>query len=142
LIDQIRKQIEERLDQIHAEERQLRHALSALGPSNGDSLATGARSQRSGSSSSARSSRRGAAKAASRRAGAKAGSASATLRGAPGETKARVLKTLAQGKAMTAGEVAAASGLARASVSTTLSKLAKSGELVKAQRGYQLPRRK
>jgi DNA-binding transcriptional regulator GbsR (MarR family) len=42
------------------------------------------------------------------------------------------------GKPMTAGEVAAATGLGRASVSTTLSKLAKSGEVTKAERGYQL----
>ncbi len=39
---------------------------------------------------------------------------------------------------MTAGEVAAATGLGRATVSTTLSKLAKSGEVTKAQRGYSL----
>jgi len=39
---------------------------------------------------------------------------------------------------MTASEVASATGLGRASVSTTLSKLAKSGEVTKAQRGYQL----
>jgi hypothetical protein len=36
---------------------------------------------------------------------------------------------------MTAGEVATATGLGRASVSTTLSKLAKSGEVTKAARG-------
>ncbi|MGO9972796.1 MAG: hypothetical protein ACLP01_08325 [Solirubrobacteraceae bacterium] len=41
---------------------------------------------------------------------------------------------------MTAGEIAAATGLARASVSTTLSKLASSGQLAKAARGYQLKR--
>lgn len=40
---------------------------------------------------------------------------------------------------MTAGEVAAETGLARATVSTTLSKLAKSGEVRKAERGYALP---
>jgi Mn-dependent DtxR family transcriptional regulator len=39
---------------------------------------------------------------------------------------------------MTASEVAAQTGLGRASVSTTLSKLAKSGEVHKAQRGYEL----
>jgi DNA-binding IclR family transcriptional regulator len=39
---------------------------------------------------------------------------------------------------MTAGEIAAATGLGRATVSTTLSKLAKSGELTEAARGYQL----
>jgi DNA-binding IclR family transcriptional regulator len=51
-----------------------------------------------------------------------------------------VLKALtdANGGAMTASEVASATGLGRASVSTTLSKLAKSGEVSKANRGYQL----
>ena len=38
---------------------------------------------------------------------------------------------------MTAGEVAAVTGRGRASVSTTLSKLAKSGEVTKAKLGYQ-----
>jgi DNA-binding transcriptional regulator GbsR (MarR family) len=37
---------------------------------------------------------------------------------------------------MTASEVAAATGLDRATVSTTLSKLAKTGEVAKAERGY------
>ena len=51
-----------------------------------------------------------------------------------------MLKALADanGNAMTASEVASATGLGRASVSTTLSKLAKSGEVSKADRGYQL----
>jgi DNA-binding IclR family transcriptional regulator len=39
---------------------------------------------------------------------------------------------------MTAGEIAAATGLGRATVSTTLSKLATSGTITKAERGYQL----
>ena len=39
---------------------------------------------------------------------------------------------------MTAGDVANATGLCRASVSTTLSKLAKTGEITKAARGYQI----
>jgi DNA-binding IclR family transcriptional regulator len=50
-----------------------------------------------------------------------------------------VLGALADGKAMTAGEVATATGLARGTVSTTLSKLAKSGDVVKVDRGYRLP---
>jgi DNA-binding IclR family transcriptional regulator len=51
-----------------------------------------------------------------------------------------VLATLAgaKGRPMTAGEVASSTGLGRASVSTTLSKLARSGEVNKAARGYQL----
>jgi DNA-binding MarR family transcriptional regulator len=55
-----------------------------------------------------------------------------------GATKASVLAALAGGKAMTAGQVATKAGLARATVSTTLSKLAKTGELQKAERGYRL----
>ncbi len=39
---------------------------------------------------------------------------------------------------MTAGEVAAKAGLARGAVSTTPSKLAKSGEVHKAARGYRI----
>ncbi len=42
---------------------------------------------------------------------------------------------------MTAAEVAAATGMKATTVSSTLSKLAKSGEAVKATRGYSLPRR-
>ena len=40
---------------------------------------------------------------------------------------------------MTAGEVAAATGLARGTVSTTLSNCVKSGDALKAERGYRLP---
>ena len=39
---------------------------------------------------------------------------------------------------MTASEVATKTGLARPTVSTTLSKLAKSGQVQKAERGYRL----
>jgi DNA-binding IclR family transcriptional regulator len=39
---------------------------------------------------------------------------------------------------MTAGEVAAKAGLARPTVSTTLTRLAKSGEVQKVKRGYRL----
>jgi DNA-binding IclR family transcriptional regulator len=49
-----------------------------------------------------------------------------------------VLAALSGGEAMTAGQVAEKTGLARGTVSTTLSNLAKSGELQKAQRGYRL----
>ncbi len=56
----------------------------------------------------------------------------------PGATRRAVLETLADGKAMTAGEIAAATGLGRPSVSTTLSRLAKTGELTKVTRGYQI----
>ncbi len=50
-----------------------------------------------------------------------------------------MLTALAGGEAMTASQVAAKAGLARGTVSTTLSKLAKSGDVEKATRGYRLP---
>ena len=49
-----------------------------------------------------------------------------------------MLAALAGGDAMTAGQVATKAGLARPTVSTTLSKLAKTGEVQKAARGYRL----
>jgi predicted Rossmann fold nucleotide-binding protein DprA/Smf involved in DNA uptake len=54
-----------------------------------------------------------------------------------GQTRSKVLESLKDGP-KTAGEVAAASGVSRASASTTLNKLTKSGEVVKAERGYKL----
>ena len=56
-----------------------------------------------------------------------------------GATKSSVLAALVGGGAMTAGQVASKAGLARPTVSTTLSKLAKTGEVQKADRGYRLP---
>jgi CRP-like cAMP-binding protein len=58
-----------------------------------------------------------------------------------GATTASVLPALDGGEAMTASQVAAKAGLARPTVSTTLSRLAKSGEVQKAQRGYRLTAR-
>jgi len=55
-----------------------------------------------------------------------------------GATKSAVLAALAKGEAMTATEVALATGLQRPTVSSTLSRLARAGEIAKAERGYQL----
>ena len=63
----------------------------------------------------------------------------AHLRWTRGATKAKVLGALSADGAMTAGEVAKATGLARGTVSTTLTKLANTGEVSKAERGYRLP---
>jgi CRP-like cAMP-binding protein len=123
LIDNLRKQIQERLDQLLAEAEKLRRALTALD-----------RRGRSTPPSPAASPRPRPASPQQRRAPARR----ARRRTAPGATKSRVLGALSDGKAMTAGEVAAATGLARGTVSTTLSKLAKSGEVLKAERGYRL----
>jgi DNA-binding IclR family transcriptional regulator len=53
-------------------------------------------------------------------------------------TKPKVLDALKNGP-MTASEIAKASGIGTGTVSTMLTKMAKSGELAKAERGYQLP---
>jgi len=49
-----------------------------------------------------------------------------------------VLDALTNGP-MTASEIAKATGIGTGTASTMLSKMAKSGELAKAERGYQLP---
>jgi DNA-binding MarR family transcriptional regulator len=58
---------------------------------------------------------------------------------APGATKAKVLAALSSDRGLTAGEVATATGLGRGTVSATLSRLAKRGEVLKSDRGYRLP---
>jgi DNA-binding MarR family transcriptional regulator len=73
------------------------------------------------------------------RAPASPSAASTPSRTAPGATKANVLAALSKDQSATSGEVAAATGIARGTVSTTLSRLVKTGEVVKAQRGYVLP---
>ncbi len=62
-----------------------------------------------------------------------------TARTARGATKAKVLAALSTDGGLTASDVAASTGLGRGVASTTLSKLAKNGEVVKAERGYRLP---
>ena len=64
--------------------------------------------------------------------------ASAPARAPRGQNKAKVLNALKDGP-MTASEIAKATGIATGTVSTMLSKMAKSGELAKAERGYKLP---
>jgi CRP-like cAMP-binding protein len=55
-----------------------------------------------------------------------------------GQNKAKVLEALKDGP-MTASEISKATGIAIGTVSTLLTKMAKSGELAKAERGYRLP---
>jgi|SRR6188472_1596029 CRP-like cAMP-binding protein len=55
-----------------------------------------------------------------------------------GQTRATILDALKDGP-KTAGDIAQATGIPRGSASTTLNKMAKSGEVVKAERGYKLP---
>ncbi len=65
-------------------------------------------------------------------------SAGAPARAPRGQNKAKVLDALKNGP-MTASEISKATGIATGTVSTLLTKLAKSGELAKAERGYKLP---
>jgi CRP-like cAMP-binding protein len=123
VIDTIRKQIQERLNELLGEAEKLRRALAALDPRGGSPPSPTATPRPRPAPTRQR-------RAQTRR---------TRRRTAPGATKTRVLGALTDGKAMTAGEVAAATGLARGTVSTTLSKLAKSGDVVKAERGYRLP---
>jgi DNA-binding transcriptional ArsR family regulator len=158
MIDQLRNEIQERLDQLLAEADKLRRALAALGGGSGTTATPAAArpkrapakgrdrtrarssdSRGSGAASSqpANSLPAGASSASARGPGRGRSGASRSRTRAPlGATRNAVLAALSGGQAMTAGQVAAATGLGRATVSTTLSKLAKSGELAKADRGY------
>ncbi len=143
MIDRIRHDIHQRLDQVVAEADKLRRALAALDP-RAKPASTPKSTPKQTSTSAQRSASTTASTRDPRSAGARARPAvqprqSSPARTAPGATKAKVLGALSTETARTAGEVATATGLGRATVSTTLTKLAKSGEAVKAERGYRLP---
>ena len=148
MLDQLRRDIQARLDQLLAEADRLRRALAALSPRDGSKTETPSDSEPAPVRASSRptpvarkrattpqSGDRGSQVAPSAGGGQ---TATAPARTAPGATKTAVLAALAGGKAMTASEVSSATGLGRASVSTTLSKLAKTGEITKASRGYRI----
>jgi len=142
VIDQIRRDIQERLDQLLAEADKLRRALGALGPRSSAAPARKPAARKSPAAKPAPAWAAGPKPPATKSAPARRTSqpaARSPRRTIPGATKASVLAALAGGEAMTAGEVATKAGLARATVSTTLSKLSKSGEVEKAERGYRLP---
>jgi DNA-binding transcriptional ArsR family regulator len=143
VIDQIRTNIEERLAELRTEADKLEAALAKLDPRTENPARRPARrkpiSGANGAASEAAPAKSTPAKPGTTRTRARAATAAGTsARTAPGSTKAKVLATLSSDRAMTAGEVAKATGLGRASVSTTLSKLAKSGAVIKAERGYSL----
>jgi DNA-binding transcriptional ArsR family regulator len=136
VIDRLREQIQQRLDQLVGEADRLRNALAALDPRSSSAPMPTARTGPPVQATPARSRTPRTATAPARQTPPAA--AGSPRRTAPGATKAAVLAALAGGTEMTAGQVADTSGLPRASVSTTLSRLAKSGEIQKAQRGYRL----
>jgi len=150
MLEQIRRDIQARLDELLGEIDKLRRALAALTSHEREPERSGRTAPVAGSAadeSVAKSARRAPR---TRKASvpppptapttAISAAAPTSARTAPGVTKTAILAALKDGSAMTAGEIAAATGLARASVSTTLSKLASSGQIAKAARGYQLKR--
>ena len=141
MIDRIRQDIHERLDQLVAEADKLRRALAALDPREKPAPKSTPKrpTKRAQRSASTTASTRAARTAAPRKRAVAQAKESSSARTARGATKAKVLGALSTDAAMTAGEVATATGLGRATVSTTLTKLAKSSEAVKAERGYGLP---
>jgi predicted Rossmann fold nucleotide-binding protein DprA/Smf involved in DNA uptake len=121
------KHIEEQLEQhqkLTEELERLRGALTRL-QGDGRSPVRTARRNRTSAARSARVSRR-------------AKPASAPARAPRGQNKAKVVDALKNGP-MTASEISKATGIGTGTVSTMLTKMAKSGELAKAERGYRLP---
>jgi CRP-like cAMP-binding protein len=139
MIEQLRRDIQQRIDQLLGEVDRLRKALTALGSHSSDSSSASGKAAVTKSRSRTATANPSRTRATATKAKSSSSTASRNRRAASGGTKSAVLAALAGGKAMTAGEVANATGLGRASVSTTLSKLAKSGEVTKAERGYRLP---
>jgi DNA-binding transcriptional ArsR family regulator len=138
LIDRIRHDIQHRLDQLLAEADKLRHALAALDPrerSTPEPKPTSSQPTAKRAANTPKAPKQTSARTRTR-AASTANGASASAR----TDKVKVLAALSSDQALTAGEVAKATGLARPTVSTTLSKLSKTGEVVKAARGYGLPR--
>ena len=141
LIVRIRHNIQKRFEQLVAEAKKRRRTLAPLDPrENLKRKSTRKLTPRpaDGSAPAARSTPEPRAAAPGKRAPS-SGEASPRARTAPGATKAKVLGALSTDCAMTAGDIAQATGLARGTVSSTLSKLAKTGEINKAERGYRLP---
>jgi hypothetical protein len=120
LLDTIRSDIGARLNELRPlvqEAASLEAALEALGDGGGGTSAR---------VSGARSWRRGVAAAGRRR-------------GPRGDAREKVIAYVRSHPGSTAGDVAKALRLNRNSVATRLTQLGKSGELVKAQRGYSAP---
>jgi predicted Rossmann fold nucleotide-binding protein DprA/Smf involved in DNA uptake len=124
------KHIEEQLKQHHKltdELERLRGALTRLEGEARSRLSTGRRDRKPTATPAGSATRARVAKPAS-----------APARAPRGQNKAKVLDALKDGP-MTASEIAKATGIATGTVSTMLTKMAKSGELAKAERGYKLP---
>ena len=124
------KQIEDQLQQHNKLTDELERLRGALSRLQGE-----ARSR----ASSVRRSRKPAAKPSGSTTRTRAAKAASSPARAPrGQNKVKVLDALKDGP-MTASEIAKVTGIGAGTVSTMLTKMAKSGELAKAERGYRLP---
>jgi CRP-like cAMP-binding protein len=136
LIDRIRHDIQQRLEQLLAEADKLRHALVALDPRG--RVSPTPKATRTQPTPRRAVNTQKAVKRTPPRAVGVSNAATSSRRTRPGQTKVTVLAALSRDQGLTAGEVAQATGLARPTVSTTLSRLSKTGDVVKADRGYHL----
>src|SRR5258706_14508061 len=142
IVEQIKARIadvEEQLKQHRDLSEELDRLRGALGRLEGDVTAR-VRGRRSPTKSSARTPATATAKSPTpAKTAARARKPARARSVAPrGQTRAKILEALKDGP-KTAGEISQTTGIPRASASTTLNKLAKSGDVVKAERGYQLP---
>jgi CRP-like cAMP-binding protein len=143
------KQVEDQLKQnqrLNDELERLRDALTRLEGAARSRVGAGSRGRGPAATPATTDKRASAAKGAStakRTSTAKAAStakpASARTGVPRGQNKAKVLEALKRDGPMTASEVAKATGISVGTASTLLTKMAKTGELAKAERGYTLP---
>jgi DNA-binding transcriptional ArsR family regulator len=147
MLEQIRHMLQAALDELLAQAEKVRRALAALGPGPSSPSppappARRATAARDRQPQRARQRPATPSKPVESSASEPVGlSPTQPQRASLGETKSRVLAALADGEAMTAAQIATATGIGRGTVSTTLSRLAKAGEITKAARGYQLDHR-
>jgi Fic family protein len=124
------KQIEDQLtqqDKLADELARLRGALKRLEVEARSRASTARRNRKPTARPAGSTTRRRAAKPVS-----------APARAPRGQNKIKVLDALKDGT-MTASEISKVTDIGTATVSTMLTKMAKSGELAKAERGYRLP---
>jgi predicted Rossmann fold nucleotide-binding protein DprA/Smf involved in DNA uptake len=124
------KQIEDQLiqqDELNDELERLRDALGRLEGEARSRAGNGRRNRKPTARPAGGSARTRAAKPAS-----------SPGRAPRGQNRVKVLDALKVGP-MTASEIAKVTGVGTGTVSTMLTKMAKSGELTKAERGYRLP---
>ena len=140
----IAEQVSERLQQVEDEQvTQNQRLADALGPLRdavkdleraivsgfgGEQVPAAEPAERAARQRAARGSRAATRSSAGRRATAPRG-----------QNQAKIREALKGSEPMTASEIARLTGISADTVSTTLTKMAKTGELTKAERGYRLP---